>query len=109
VLVQVSLDQPGQVGERSGVAPADLASLTALVDAAPHLRLRGLMAVAPLGEDPGPAFERLSLIRSEFLLSHPTASWLSAGMSGDLEAGIAAGATHVRVGSAVLGPRPSFK
>ena len=70
------------------------------------LTLRGLMAVAPLGEDPAAAFGRLADVRAEFLADHPAADWLSAGMSGDLEHAIRAGATHVRVGSAVLGSRP---
>ena len=73
------------------------------------LQLRGLMAVAPLGEDPKAAFARLAEIRARFLESRPDADWLSAGMSGDLEAAVAAGATHVRIGSAVLGSRPEVK
>jgi uncharacterized pyridoxal phosphate-containing UPF0001 family protein len=64
------------------------------------------MAVAPLGEDPAAAFDRLARIRAGFLVDHPEASVLSAGMSGDLEQAVAAGATHVRVGSAILGSRP---
>lgn len=73
------------------------------------LDLRGLMAVAPLGEDPRPAFDRLAEIRAEFVVDHPRATWLSAGMSGDLEHGVRIGATHVRVGSAVLGSRPQVQ
>jgi uncharacterized pyridoxal phosphate-containing UPF0001 family protein len=64
------------------------------------------MAVAPLDEDPVAAYGRLAEIRREFVATHPDATWLSAGMSGDLEAAVAAGATHVRLGTAVLGPRP---
>lgn len=108
VLLQVSLDPPDADG-RSGAAPGDLARLAAAVDEAGALRLRGLMAVAPLGEDPAAAFARLADIRAEFTSTHPDATWLSAGMSGDLEAAIGAGATHVRVGSAILGPRPADK
>ena len=108
VLVQVSLDPPGR-DHRAGVVPEELAALAAEVDASPHLALRGLMAVAPLGEDPAAAFGRLAAIRSDFLEQHPSATRLSAGMSGDLEAAISAGATHVRVGSAVLGSRPSVQ
>ena len=67
------------------------------------------MAVAPLGEEPAAAFARLAGIRQEFLADHPDATWLSAGMSGDLEHAVRAGATHVRIGSAVLGSRPRFK
>lgn len=107
VLLQVSLDPPGREG-RAGVAPADLDALADAAEATDGLTLQGLMAVAPLGEDPAAAFERLAEIRRSFLTNHPRASALSAGMSGDLEQAIAAGATHVRVGSAVLGSRPSL-
>lgn len=105
VLLQVSLDPPG-AEHRAGAEPADLAALASAVASTGSLRLRGLMAVAPLGEDPESAFARLSVIREEFLADHPDAAELSAGMSGDLEAAIRHGATRVRVGSAVLGPRP---
>ena len=108
VLLQVSLDPPG-ADHRSGCDPADLDALAAAVEEAGSLRLRGLMAVAPLGEDPGSAFARLAGIRRRFLEDHPGATVLSAGMSGDLEAAISHGATHVRVGSAVLGPRPAVQ
>ena len=106
VLLQVSLDPPGAEG-RSGADPAQLADLAAAVDEAGMLRLRGLMAIAPLGEDPAAAFARLARIRADFRTHHPDATWLSAGMSGDLEHAIRAGATHVRVGTAVLGSRPT--
>ncbi len=105
VLLQVSLDPPGASG-RAGADPADLDELAAAVSQAGMLTLRGLMAIAPLGEDPATAFGRLVDVRREFLAAHPEADWLSAGMSGDLEDAIRAGATHVRVGSAVLGSRP---
>ena len=108
VLLQVSLEPPGSDG-RSGTDPAELAGLATAVDEAAPLALRGLMAVAPLGEDPAAAFGRLADVRAEFLTHHPAATWLSAGMSADLEHGIRAGATHVRVGSAVLGSRPPNK
>lgn len=108
VLLQVSLDPP-DAEHRSGADPADLPTLASAVEAAGALRLRGLMAVAPLGEDPDAAFTRLADIRSEFLATHPDATELSAGMSGDLEAAVRRGATRVRVGSAVLGPRPSVQ
>jgi PLP dependent protein len=108
VLLQVSLDPPG-TGQRSGADPDELDALADAVDQAGMLRLRGLMAVAPLEEDPEAAFARLTEIRARFLESRPDADWLSAGMSGDLEAAVAAGATHVRIGSAVLGSRPEVK
>ncbi len=108
VLLQVSLDPPG-ADNRSGAPAADLAALAQRVEEAGMLRLRGLMAVAPLGEDPDAAFARLAAIRADFLRDHPGATLLSAGMSGDLEAAVTHGATHVRVGSAVLGPRPAVQ
>jgi pyridoxal phosphate enzyme (YggS family) len=107
-LLQVSLDPPGTSG-RSGADPGELDALAAEVESAGMLRLRGLMAVAPLGEDPAAAFTRLASIREDFVAGHPDATWLSAGMSADLEAAVEAGATHVRIGSAVLGPRPVVK
>ena len=108
VLLQVSLDPPGREG-RAGADPGDVRDLAAAVVETDGLRLRGLMAVAPLGEDPEPAFVRLARIREDFLVEYPEATVLSAGMSGDLEHAIAHGATHVRVGSAVLGQRPTVK
>lgn len=103
-LVQVDLTDPPAPG-RGGAAPADVLELCAQVSAADHLELRGLMAVAPLGEDPTAAFVRLAGVRAQVLDRFPEADWLSAGMSGDLEAAVMAGATHLRVGSAVLGER----
>jgi pyridoxal phosphate enzyme (YggS family) len=108
VLLQVSLDPP-EHGHRAGVAPDDLAALAEAAARTEGLALRGLMAVAPLGEDPASAFDRLAQIRAGFLTDHPDATTLSAGMSGDLEQAVAFGATHVRVGSAVLGSRPSVQ
>ncbi|MCW2798200.1 MAG: alanine racemase domain protein [Nocardioides sp.] len=105
VLLQVSLD-PAGVDHRAGAEPALLAELAAAVGDARMLRLRGLMAVAPLGADPVEAFVRLAGIRADFLVDHPDATWLSAGMSADLEHAVKTGATHVRIGSAVLGSRP---
>jgi pyridoxal phosphate enzyme (YggS family) len=105
VLLQVSLDPPDRA-HRAGAAPGALPALADAVLACQHLSLRGLMAVAPLGEDPASAFARLAEVRAGFVAAYPSATWLSAGMSGDLEEAVRAGATHVRVGSAVLGSRP---
>lgn len=102
VLLQVSLDGDPA---RGGALPADLGALADQVSSAPGLTLRGLMAVAPLGADPAEAFARLHALHLRLRTAHPAATVLSAGMSGDLEAAVAAGATHVRVGTAVLGPR----
>jgi pyridoxal phosphate enzyme (YggS family) len=108
VLLQVSLDPPGREG-RAGADPEELEALADAVEAAGALALRGLMAVAPLDEDPRSAFGRLRDLHTAFVAERPGAGWLSAGMSNDFEAAIEAGATHVRVGSAILGARPTFK
>jgi pyridoxal phosphate enzyme (YggS family) len=106
VLVQVGLDR---TEGRGGAAPEDVPALADLVAGCEHLRLRGVMAVAPLGEDPRPAFARLRAISAQVRAVHPGATWVSAGMSADLEEAIAEGATHLRVGSAILGSRPSHR
>ncbi|MFD5202128.1 YggS family pyridoxal phosphate-dependent enzyme [Streptomyces sp. NPDC058375] len=110
-LIQVALDaESGERGERGGVAPDGVEELAAAIGGAPGLRLDGLMTVAPLaGEYAGrqrAAFDRLMEISSRLRADHPAANMVSAGMSGDLEDAVAAGATHVRVGTAVLGVRP---
>lgn len=109
VLLQVSLDPPGQAGSRAGVEPAALPQLAERVAESEWLNLRGLMAVAPLGLDPAEAFAGLAEVVREFRAEHGQATWVSAGMSGDLEAAIRHGATHVRIGRAVLGERPMIK
>jgi PLP dependent protein len=114
VLIQVNLDPAeatlaGAPSMRAGAQPPELAALAHVVERSPHLNLRGLMTVAPLGIDPHLAFGQLAEIATELRRHHPEASWISAGMSGDLEAAVLAGATHVRIGTAVLGPRPKIK
>lgn len=94
---------------RGGARPADISALAELVAAAPQLELAGVMAVAPRGTDPAEAFDRLARVSHELRRSYPTATDMSAGMSADLEAAVLAGATHLRVGSDVLGPRHSIR
>ncbi len=106
VLVQVGLDEePG----RGGVPPGAAGALADAVAQATALELAGVMAVAPLGGDPDAAFARLRSVADGIQAAHPAATWVSAGMSGDLEAAIRHGATHLRVGSAILGSRPTFR
>jgi pyridoxal phosphate enzyme (YggS family) len=91
---------------RGGAVGEDVFRVADAVAASPVLRLRGLMAVAPLGADPAAAFDALAHTAGRLREHHPQARALSAGMSGDLEQAVAAGATHLRVGSAILGSRP---
>ena len=104
-LVQVGLDEAANSGDRGGV-PADLApDLADAVAIAPGLRLGGVMAVAPLGGDVDAAFATLARTAERIRDQHPSAGIVSAGMSGDLEQAIRHGATHVRIGTALLGHR----
>lgn len=115
VLLQVNLDPVPDAG-RGGVPPAGAASLAAVVAEQSHLRLRGVMGVAP---HPGSAsgihgaaraaFDRLVAVAEGLRVEHPEATVVSAGMSTDLDEAIAAGATQVRVGGAILGARPSVQ
>ena len=102
VFVQISLDGDP---DRGGVPVADLLRLTEAVAQRPELRLRGVMAVPPIGSDADAAFERLFELSQQVRASHPGADAISAGMSADLEAAVRHGSTHVRVGTALLGRR----
>jgi pyridoxal phosphate enzyme (YggS family) len=106
-LVQVSLDAHPDPG-RAGAAPAQIPELAAAVAAEEGLLLGGVMAIAPLGVPPAQAFAPLPAAAAAVREIRPEAAMISAGMSGDMEAAIAVGATHVRVGTALLGDRPSF-
>ena len=108
ILRQVDLDPDPDPG-RGGLAPAEVPELADRLTAYPHLSLRGIMAVAPLGGDATAAFARLREVSDRVRTAHPDATAISAGMSGDLEEAIAAGATHLRVGTAILGSRPSHR
>jgi pyridoxal phosphate enzyme (YggS family) len=103
IFLQVSLDQIPE--SRGGVDPAKLVELASSITKFANLNLMGLMAVAPLDEDTDQAFSRLSQIHSHFRESFPDAKYLSAGMSGDYESAILHGATHLRIGSSILGNR----
>jgi pyridoxal phosphate enzyme (YggS family) len=105
VLLQVNLDGGVAGGARGGAPPGDTPNLAAFVAAAPHLSLCGVMGIAPLDASPLPAFAQLRVVSEEVRRGYPQARWISAGMSGDLEAAITQGATHVRVGGALLGNR----
>lgn len=102
VFIQVSLD-----GEehRGGALPEQLNQIADSILASSNLKLQGLMAVAPLGEQPDSAFERLAKIHQNFVTAYPNAPFLSSGMSSDYLSAIAHGATHIRVGSSILGSR----
>lgn len=108
ILIQIDLDESNKEEIRGGVLPQDLANLAEEIDKFANLELVGLMSVAPLGVNPDFAFKKLAEIRTDFLRNYPKATILSAGMSEDLEAAILHGATHLRIGSALLGERPKI-
>jgi len=101
-LIEVSLD----ADPARGGAPADeIPGLAEALMTEPGLALAGVMAIAPLTMEPADAFARLLDSAAVIRAMQPSAAVISAGMSGDLEAAIAAGATHVRIGTALLGDR----
>jgi hypothetical protein len=102
IFLQVSLDG---AHHRGGAGVDQLYQLAELVSASSKHRLAGLMSVPPVGIDPDQAYSQLALIRNEFMARFPQADQLSAGMSGDYQSAISHGATHVRVGSSILGSR----
>ena len=106
--IQVSLEDDAD-GRRGGALTSAVPALAAQLAAADGLRLAGVMAVAPLGAAPEPAFEKLAGIAARLRADHPGATGISAGMSQDMEAAIRFGATHLRVGSDILGPRPALR
>ena len=102
IFLQLSLDGSDH---RGGAALEKLMDLAELVENSPNHTLAGLMSVPPVEMDPDKAFAQLAAIRTDFLKQFPLAQSLSAGMSGDYELAISHGATHVRVGSSILGSR----
>ena len=108
-LIQVNLDPKSESSEsfehRGGADDSDVLELAKLISGTPNLELSGVMGVAPLDADPEPAFSRLRELSAKLSSVYPDATWISAGMSGDYELAIKHGATHLRIGSSVLGHR----
>lgn len=107
VLVQVNID--GEAG-KSGCAPQQVPALADAVAARPNLRLRGLMAIPRPDPDPArrrAAFAAMAALFADLRARHPEADTLSMGMSEDWPLAVAEGATLVRIGSALFGPRPA--
>ena len=103
-LVQIDLDTPADPA-RGGVPPAQVREVAEAIEAEPGLLLGGVMAIAPLGVPPAAAFAPLRSCSLAVREVRPAATVISAGMSADLEAAIGSGATHVRIGTALLGAR----
>ncbi len=103
--VFLEIDLSGRPG-RGGADPADAERLAERVLATEGIRLVGVMAVAPLGEEPRAAFARLRAVSERVRALAPDADRISAGMSGDYAEAILEGATHLRIGTAITGKRP---
>jgi pyridoxal phosphate enzyme (YggS family) len=106
VFVQLNLTEDAA---RGGVADRDLEPLVEHVLDTPGLRLLGVMAVAPVDEEPARAFERVRAASDRVRSIAPEATSISAGMSQDYREAIAAGATHLRIGTAITGNRPELR
>ena len=104
VFIQVNLTENQ---ERGGIRPSELEAFADRVLNAPGLKLVGLMGVGGLDVAPEAEFERLASLSTKIQKLAPTANQLSMGMSGDFEAAIAYGATHLRIGTAITGNRPN--
>jgi pyridoxal phosphate enzyme (YggS family) len=102
VFAQLSLDGDP---DRGGVVESELSALAAAISSQPQLILKGLMCVPPVHSDPIESFAKIQKVHQRFLQEFPKAQSLSAGMSGDFEVAIDHGATHIRVGSSILGSR----
>ncbi|TKS53413.1 YggS family pyridoxal phosphate-dependent enzyme [Luteimonas yindakuii] len=106
VLVQVNVDDEAS---KHGCDPDSIPALAEAIAREPALRLRGLMAIPTPHDDPErrrPAFARMKVLFDVLAADYPSVDTLSMGMSDDLEQAIAEGATLVRVGTALFGPRP---
>lgn len=104
VLIQANLD-PVPTENRGGALPNEIMELADLISGCNGLRLQGVMGVAPLGGDDDMAFARLQEFANQIQASFPEANWISAGMSGDFATALKYGATHLRIGSSILGNR----
>ena len=103
IFLQISLDA---APDRGGVAASEILALAEKVSQLPNINLAGLMCVPPASYEHQRAFSEISYIQQSFTKSFPEAKLLSAGMSSDFEVAIAHGATHLRIGSQILGSRP---
>jgi pyridoxal phosphate enzyme (YggS family) len=104
VFIQINLDKT-PTGDRSGIVDENLESFAETLLEMTNIEVVGVMGVAPLNDEPGPAFEKLSSCASRITKVIPSARYISAGMSGDFKVALQYGATHIRIGSSILGLR----
>jgi uncharacterized pyridoxal phosphate-containing UPF0001 family protein len=104
VLIQANLD-PAPTDNRGGALPSEVLKLAEMISSCDGLRLQGVMGVAPLGGNDELAFSKLQDLSGQIQNLYPEANWISAGMSGDFATALKYGATHLRIGSSILGNR----
>lgn len=104
IFLQVSIDDDIA---RGGADESEIFRMAEAVEEDSHLNLRGVMSVPPLEADPDNCFDYLRQLSERLQADHPQATEISAGMTSDLEAAIRHGSTCVRIGTAILGPRPT--
>ena len=104
VLIQVNLD-PAPTDNRGGALPSEVLKLAEMISSCDGLRLQGVMGVAPLGGNDELAFSKVQDLSGQIQNLYPEANWISAGMSGDFATALKYGATHLRIGSSILGNR----
>jgi uncharacterized pyridoxal phosphate-containing UPF0001 family protein len=105
VFIQINLDQDDRSPNRSGIEAQSLGAMVDELLLLENVKVVGIMGIGPLGQDPEPGFELLNRLSITLRKTIPDAAWISAGMSGDFQTAIAHGATHVRIGSSILGSR----
>ena len=103
VFLQINLDP--EPGNRGGINPIEIDETVGEILAMRNLRLVGVMGIAPLNGDPARAFARLQALSEQVSHLAPQATAISAGMSNDFDIALRFGATHLRVGSSILGSR----
>ncbi|MFM8937668.1 MAG: YggS family pyridoxal phosphate-dependent enzyme [Actinomycetota bacterium] len=105
VFLQVNLDSGTGNENRSGIDPNNFEEFSEFLISLNNLELVGVMGVAPLGKDPAPGFELLYELSLRLRTKKSSASFISAGMSGDYPIALRFGATHIRIGSSIRGSR----
>ena len=105
VFLQINLDAQDRSPNRSGIDPREVGAAAKVLAELQNIEVLGVMGIGPLGQDPSPGFQLLSGLSRELQEIIPGARFISAGMSGDFQTAIALGATHVRIGSSILGSR----
>lgn len=105
VFLQINLDEDERSEGRSGIDAKEMFAYVEGLQLLPSIEVVGLMGIAPLNRDPRPAFEKLAKLSEELQKLAPSATYISAGMSGDYRQALEFGTTHLRIGSSILGTR----